>query len=179
MKKIAVFGKPANGKSTLSHRLSLATGIKKYSIDSILYESSGKEIERSSYETMHSEIISSPEWIIEGFGPLNSLDSFYQRIAAADTLVYIDLSYPVTYWLVVKRLLKSIYKKPEGWPKNSSVLDGTVKSFKTLRLCPLFWNDKFLHSIESRKDEKNVFVIRSLRELKRFANTVYNENESL
>jgi len=35
MKKVAVFGKPANGKSTLSKRLASATGIKLYALDSI------------------------------------------------------------------------------------------------------------------------------------------------
>lgn len=168
MKKIAVFGKPANGKSTLSRRLALTTGLKLYSLDSILFKATGEEIDRKDYENIHSSIISTEEWIIEGFGPLNSLDSFYQRIDAADTLVYIDLPYPLTYWLVVKRLLTSFYKKPEGWPADSSIFDGTVNTFKTLRLCPMFWNNKFLLSIEALEDEKKVHIIRSIAELNSF-----------
>ena len=91
MKKVAVFGKPANGKSTLSKRLASATGIKLYALDSILYEQNGQEIDRESYEEAHENILSSEEWIIEGFGPINSLNSFHRRLEEADTLIYIEL----------------------------------------------------------------------------------------
>ena len=70
MKKIAVFGKPANGKSTLSKELASATGIKLYALDSILYTPSGEEVSRKSYEDIHESIMASDEWIVEGLGPL-------------------------------------------------------------------------------------------------------------
>ncbi len=177
MKKIAVFGKPANGKSTLSRRLAMVTGIKLFSLDSILFRANGEEIDRKDYEAKHSHIVSTEEWIIEGFGPLHSLSSFYQRIDAADTLVYIDLPYPLTYWLVIKRFILGLHKRPEGWPEYSSILNGTMNTFKILRLCPKFWNDEFLLSIEALKDKKSVYVIRSLAELNRFIENFSIENQ--
>jgi adenylate kinase family enzyme len=176
LKKIAVFGKPANGKSTLSRRLAMATRIKLFSIDSILFRANGEEIDRQEYETKHSHIVSTEEWIIEGFGPLNSLSSFYQRIEAADTLVYIDLPYSLTYWLVIKRFFMGIHKRPEGWPEYSSIFNGTVNTFKTLRLCPKFWNDEFLLSMEVLKNKKSVYIIRSLEELNQFIENLSIEN---
>ena len=128
MKKVAVFGKPANGKSTLSKKLASATGIKLYALDSILYKHNGQEIDRRSYEKTHENILLSEEWIIEGFGPMDSLYSFNRRLEVADTLIYIDLPYFTTYWLVTKRLIKGVLKKPEGWPDGSSVLKGTLES---------------------------------------------------
>lgn len=178
MKKIAVFGKPANGKSTLSRRLARATGIKLFSLDSILFKANGEEIDQKDYETKHSHIVSTEEWIIEGFGPLNSLSSFYQRIDAADTLVYIDLPYSLTYWLVIKRFFMGLYKRPEGWPEYSSIFNGTVSTFKTLQLCPKFWNEEFLYSIEALKNEKSVYVIRSLAEMNRIVENMQIENRS-
>lgn len=168
MKKIAVIGKPANGKSTLSKKLALATGIKLYALDSMLYESNGEEVSRKSYEERHESIISSEAWIIEGFGPMNSLDSFNRRLEAADTLIYIELSYFVTYWLVTKRFLKGLFKKPEGWPEGSSILKGTLQSYKVLKLCPKFWNDGFLQRIEALAADKSLHVIRSVSELNSF-----------
>jgi len=76
------------------------------------------------------------------------LSSFNQRLDAADTLVYIDLPYLVSYWLVTKRLLKGLFIKPEGWPEGSSVLKGSLESYKTLKLCPQFWNDDFRQKLE-------------------------------
>ena len=114
MKKIAVFGKPANGKSTLSNALATETGIKLYALDSILYKANGQEIDKEDYEETHANILLGEQWIIEGFAPLSSLDSFYQRLDAADTLIYIELPYWLTYWLVAKRFFIGVFRKPEG-----------------------------------------------------------------
>lgn len=168
MKKIAVFGKPANGKSTLSKNLAVATGIKLYALDTIIYSKQGHEIDLSDYHKIHDAMLSEEKWIIEGFAPFRALDSFYQRLAKADTLIYIDLPYYLTYWLVIKRLLKGIIKKPEGWPEGSSIFQGTKQTFNTLQLCPKFWNDDFLQQIQAMSLNKNLYVIRSLSELNTF-----------
>ena len=168
MKKVAVFGKPANGKSTLSRKLASATGITLYALDSILYKPNGEEINRKDYEEMHESIITSEEWIIEGFGPINSMNSFDRRLEAADTLIYIDLPYFFTYCLVAKRFLKGLFIKPEGWPEGSSILKGTLESYKILKHCPKFWNESFLHNLESRAANKSLHIIRSVSELNRF-----------
>ena len=174
MQKVAVFGKPANGKSTLSKKLATATGIKLYALDSILYEPNGQEINRVRYEELHERIISSNEWIIEGFGPLSSLNSFNRRLEEADTLIYIELPYLVTYWFVAKRFIKGIFKKPEGWPDGTSVLNGTCQSFKVLRLCPKFWNSAFLQKLEQLSENKALYVIRSASELNKFVERKVN-----
>ncbi len=168
MQKVEIFGKPANGKSTLSKKLASATGIKLYALDSILYEQNGQEIDRERYEEAHENIISSKEWIIEGFGPLNSLKSFNRRMEEADTLIYIELPYFVTYWLVTKRFMKGVFKKPEGWPDGSSVLKGAIQSYKVLQLCPKFWNNAFLQRLEKLSVNKTLYVIRSVSELNNF-----------
>ena len=168
MKKVAVFGKPGNGKSTLSKKLASATGIKLYALDSILYKPNGEEVTRKSYEEAHENILSSKEWIIEGFGPMNSLDSFNKRLEEADTLIYIELPYFVTYWLVTKRFLKGLFIKPEGWPGRSSILKGTLESYRVLKLCPRFWNDGFLQRLEKLSADKSLHIIRSVSELNNF-----------
>lgn len=173
MKKIAIFGKPANGKSTLSQQLALATGIKRYALDSLLYKATGEEVEREDYETTHNNILATDAWIIEGFAPLTNVASFYERLEAADTLIYIDLPYWVTYYLVIKRFFKGLFIKPEGWPEGSSILKGTLESFRVLRLCPKFWNDQFLKKLEETYSGKTLHVVKSLKELNHFVkNTI-------
>ncbi len=168
MKKIAVFGKPGSGKSTLSKKLASATGLELHALDSILYKENGEEIDRQSYVEAHESILSSEAWIIEGFGPMNSLDSFNRRLEEADTLIYIELPYSTTYWLVTMRFLKGLFVKPEGWPDGSSVLKGTLESFKVLKLCPKFWNDGFLQRLEKQSVNKSLHVVRSVSELNSF-----------
>jgi hypothetical protein len=168
MKKIAVFGKPGSGKSTLSKQLSIATGIPLYQLDSILYKKNGDLVDRKVFDNEHSNILSFERWIIDGFGPMGS---FNKRLEAADTLVYIDLPYALSYWLVTKRLLKGMFVKPEGWPDGSSVLKGSLESYKVLKLCPKFWNDNFLQYVEGISENKSVYVVRSIAELNFFIET--------
>ncbi|MCQ8868442.1 adenylate kinase [Vibrio splendidus] len=165
MKKVAVFGKPGSGKSTISKALALATGIELHQLDSIVYKANGELVEREVFDLAHDNIINSESWIIDGFGPLGS---FNTRLDTADTLVYIDLPYPISYWFVTKRMLKGLLVKPEGWPDGSSVIKGTIQSYKTLKLCPKFWNDDFRLRLELRAKEKEVHIIRSVSELNNF-----------
>jgi adenylate kinase family enzyme len=165
MKKIAVFGKPGSGKSTLSKALASATGIPLHQLDSILYDKSGDQVDRKTYDRKHESLLIHDSWIIDGF---DLMGPFNKRLSAADTLIYIDLSYVVSYWLVTKRLLKSLFFTPEGWPEGCSVFSGTLQSYKVLKQCPKFWNDEFLQKLENLSENKSLYVIRSTSELKGF-----------
>lgn len=165
MKKIAVFGKPGSGKSTLSKGLAAATGLPLHALDSIVYKANGDLVDRETYDKNHDKILFSDSWIIDGFGPIGS---FYKRLDNADTLIYIDLPYTTSYWLVTKRLIKGLFVKPEGWPDGSSVFKGSLESYKVLKLCPMFWNDDFSKRLENMPIDKTVYVIRTMAELNRF-----------
>ncbi|MCE0495566.1 adenylate kinase [Vibrio salinus] len=165
MKRIAVFGKPGSGKSTVSKALAAATGIQLHQLDSIVYKKNSELVEHEIYDEAHNAILSSECWIIDGMG---SLESFNRRLAAADTLVYIDLPYLTSYWFVTKRLLKGFFIKPEGWPEGCSVLKGSLQSYKTLKLCPKFWNDEFMSGLEAQARHKEVYIIKSVFELNQF-----------
>lgn len=165
MKKVAVFGKPGSGKSTLCKALASATGMPLYQLDSIEYNKDGERVGRPVFDEAHERILSSESWIIDGLGPLNA---FNQRLEAADTLIYVDLPYRASYWFVIKRLLKGLFVKPEGWPEGSSVLKGTLECFKVLRLCPKFWNDDFISNLEALSSNKSVYRVQSISELNSF-----------
>jgi len=169
MKKVTVFGKPAGGKSTLSRDLSAATGIDLFPLDLIEYEKNGERVEKEIYRRRHTELIASDAWIIEGLG---TLQSFWDRIDAADTLIYIDLPYRVHYWWVVKRFLKSPFVKPIGWPKGSSVFKGTIAGFKYLKMSPKFWTPELFERIQLRSANKTIFRITSVKELNNFVGSL-------
>jgi len=165
MKRIAVFGKPGSGKSVLSKKLALSTGISLHQLDSIVYHKNGDFVDRKTVDAAHNNILSSESWIIDGIGPM---DLFYRRLHAADSLIYIELPYFVSYWFVTKRLLKGLVTKPEGWPEGSSIINGTLNSYRTLKKCPQFWNDNFQEKLDEISVDKSLFVIRSISELDGF-----------
>ncbi|SIO96740.1 adenylate kinase [Vibrio spartinae] len=166
MKKVAVFGKPGSGKSTVSKALALASGLPLHQLDSLVYKPNGEFVAREEFDAAHNDILCSDSWVIDGLGPISS---FYERLAAADTLVYIDLPYSVSYWFVTKRLLKGLFVKPEGWPDGSAILKGSLNSYKTLKLCPRFWNDDFSSQLMAYSRSKDVYIIKTVSELNDFA----------
>jgi len=168
MKRIAIFGKPGSGKSTLSKSLAAATGIQLHQLDSIVYKKNGDLVDRKTYDKEHANILSSESWIIDGF---DRVESFYKRLEVADTLIYIDLPYAVSYYLVTKRLLKGLVVKPAGWPEGSSIVKGTLQSYRVLKLCPNFWNDDLLQKLKEMSANKSLYVIRSISELDDFVNS--------
>lgn len=174
MNKIAVFGKPGGGKSTLSKNLSAVTGIKLYPLDLIEYRKNGERIPREEFSAKHTALLANDNWIIDGLG---TLESFWLRIDAADTLIYIDLPYYVHYWWVTKRLLLSIFTKPVGWPEGCSVLKGTLAGWKYLRLSPRFWTPDLFDEIQRRGTNKDIHRITSVKDLNQFIK--YYRNSSV
>ena len=165
MNKVAVFGKPGGGKSTLSRNLSAETGITLCALDLIEYKKNGERVSREEYSKKHTDLIDTDNWIIDGLG---TLESFWLRIDAADTLIYVDLPYYVHYWWVTKRLLKSYFVKPLGWPEGSSVLKGTLAGWKYLRLSPRFWTPELFDEIQRRAIGKDIYRITSVKEINNF-----------
>ena len=167
--KIIIFGKPGGGKSTLSRKLSSEIGIELFALDLIEYKKDGERVSAEEYTQKHDDIISKDKWIIDGLG---TLESFWKRVDASDMLIYVDLPYYVSYWLITKRLLKSLFVKPIGWPEGSSVLKGTVAGWKYLRLSPKFWTSELFEKIKSRAEGKDIYRITSVKELNGFVKQI-------
>lgn len=167
MKKIAVFGKPGSGKSTLSMVLAARTGIPYHPLDSLVYQPDGSQIPRAQFDQLHDDIVQQESWIIDGLGPLAS---FHARLKHADVWVYINLPYWLSYYLVSKRLLKGLFITPKGWPKGSSIIKGSWQSYKMLRLSPTFWHDEFEQQLieQAKTQGAQLYVLTSLAEVKRF-----------
>lgn len=162
MTKIAIFGKPGSGKSTLGNTLGLQRGLPYYCLDSIAYTAEGEQVNRAQYAETYHRLIAQEDWIIDGLGPVSQ---FYERLELADVLIYIDLPYLTSYWLVTKRLLLGVIRKPTGWPKGASLLKGTRESYRFLGLSKQFWNADFLARLKDLEETRQVIVIRNLRQL--------------
>lgn len=173
MKKVAIFGKPGSGKSRLAKRLAEQTGLPLHPTDSLIYDENGNPKDPTKYVHEHAELLASDQWIIDGFAPFTAINTFYERLNSADTLIYIDLPYWLSYWFVTKRLIKGLLgKTPEGWPEGSSIIQGSLASYQTLKLCPKFWNEGFWEKLQQMVEDdpqgKRLIRIRSKRELDGF-----------
>jgi adenylate kinase family enzyme len=154
--KVAVFGKPGGGKSTVARQIATVAHLPLQPLDLIQYRTGGEKLADEEFLERHAEVLAQPRWVIDGFGtPV----AFEATLRAADVLVYIDRAILVHYWWVTKRLLMSPFAKPLGWPDDSPLLASTITSYRFLRLSRRFWTP----ALEARllaMPGKRVFVIR-------------------
>jgi adenylate kinase family enzyme len=169
MRKIVVFGKPAGGKSTLSKAIARKTNIPLHALDLIEYEVGGAKVPENIYLEKHAAILKQDCWLIEGFG---TLATFRQRLAEADTLIYVDRPMWQHCWWVSKRFVLSPFRKPEGWPDRSPMVRSTVSSWWNLYRGRKVWTCEFRKKIESHAPQKNVYVISSDRDVARLMNDI-------
>lgn len=175
MKKVAVFGNSGGGKSTLSKKLSEITDLPLYILDKIQYRSGGIEVPQEDYRHTHEKILVADQWIIDGFGCMETL---WLRLNEADTLIFIDLPLYVHFWWVTKRLIKSRFKPPEGWPEKSPILKSSLTSYRVLWLCEKHLTPKYREYIEQAQSTKSVYHIRSTEQISQFFKLIENKNNN-
>ena len=169
MNKIAVFGNTGGGKSTLSRRLAEMTGLPWVPLDSLQYRPGGDEVPHAEFKAAHDALLQQDQWIVDGFG---SMDTLWNRLAVADTLVYLDMPVLQHYWWVTKRFLQGAWVTPAGWPENSPILRGTLKSYATVRLCHAKLTPRYRDYVETAKATKQVFHLRSRQDITQFYQTI-------
>lgn len=157
-----IFRKSGGGKSTLAKRISKELGIALHPLDLIEFEPTGGKVPEDEFRAAHGAILNQESWVIEGLG---QLITFWDRVDAADTLVYVDLPYSTHYCWVIKRIVRSFFKRPEGWPEGSSVWKGSLSSLRMLRRSPSFWNEVLLTRIRARAECKHIIHVRNASEL--------------
>jgi adenylate kinase family enzyme len=170
--RVAVFGNAGGGKSTLSKRLAEMTGLPLVALDLLKYKPGGDEVPYEEYKAAHDQLLLQDQWIVDGFG---SLDTVWERLEVADTLVYVDMPVPLHYWWVTKRFLKGFLVPPENWPKDSPLLKGTLKSYYTVWLCDKKLTPKYRAYVNQAKEIKRVYHLQSPNDVKSFYQTIAME----
>jgi adenylate kinase family enzyme len=154
--KIAVFGKPGGGKSTLSQQIASVTNLPLHQLDLIQFVEGGPKVPDEVFVKQHSEILAYPRWVIDGFGTPRS---FEELLRAADVLVYVERAAHVHYWWVTKRFILSPFSKPLGWPARSPMLRSTISSYRFLRLSYKFWTPALRAKLLALQPGKRVFIV--------------------
>jgi adenylate kinase family enzyme len=170
MKKVAVFGNAGGGKSTLARRLAELTGLPLYVVDVLKFGPGGAAIPHDEYLEVHAELLGRGEWIIDGFG---CVASAWERFAAADTLVYVDLPLLTHYRWVTKRLVGGLFADPPGWPPNSPLWSSTLSSYRTIPRCHRSLTPRYRQLVaDAAATSTRVHHLRSAREIEAFLQSV-------
>ena len=102
MNRVCIIGCPGAGKSTLSFKIAEKTGLPLYHLDQMFWRPGWVEADRDSFRQQHAQIITDERWIIDGM----YRTTFADRLAAADTVIFLD--YP--RWRCLYGVLKRLWK---------------------------------------------------------------------
>jgi len=182
MKKVAVFGNAGGGKSTLARRLAEITGLPLYTLDIVQFrdgrywagEPDGGKMSDEDYLKLHADILNRDRWIIDGYG---SLASAWERFAAADTLVHVDLPIVAHYWGVTKRFTASLFRNPKGWPEDSPLWESTRDSYRVVWLCHSRLTPKYRQMVAEAASSKRVHHLTSRAAMRAFLRDMTNEQQ--
>lgn len=172
MKRVAVFGNTGGGKSTLARDLARLTQLPLYPLDLIQFRAGGGKVPDEAFLKAHSDLLRQDAWIIDGYG---TLASAWERFAAADTLVYIDLPLLTHYRWVTKRLIKGLFVAPEGWPERSPLWRSTMNGYKVAWLCHRRLTPRYRQLVADAGSSKEVHHLTSPAEMKAFLDAVRRE----
>lgn len=116
MKKIIIVGTSGSGKSTLGKKLSKKLNIPHIQMDSILFLDNWVERPNDEFLKMVDEITDTESWILDGnFGRTQSLSW-----PKADTIIWIDLPFYLTFYQNLTRTLKRIIFNEKIWENSNN-----------------------------------------------------------
>ena len=98
MRRIAVIGPVASGKSTLARLLGSRLALPVVDLDDV-YFGAGRRLSDEEWRTVHRSLLEAERWILAG----DHRDVAGERFAAADTIVWLDLPRLVCSWRALWR----------------------------------------------------------------------------
>ena len=166
MTRVMVIGNAGGGKSTMCKALCAAHDLPYFAIDRIQWRPGWVPTPQDEYDAAHEALLAGPRWLIDGYG---SWESVEHRLAACDTVVFVDHPIRVHFWWATKRQIKSLFVgRPDG-------PDGCPMFPVTLRLYRMMWwlhhtmRPKLLAAIEAQRASTRIIHIRSPKQLNAFA----------
>ena len=151
--KIAVFGKPGGGKSTLAGQIATTASLPLQQLDLLQYEKGGAKVQD---EAIPEAARRSPGSETVGHRRVRHSAGIQSDPACGNVLVYVERPTLTHYWWVTKRFLKSPFVQPLGWPEGSPMLKSTLNSYRFLRLSDRLWNAAFKAKLLALRPGKRV-----------------------
>lgn len=169
MQRVVVFGTTGSGKSRLAERLAQRTGLRVVELDALFW---GPEWQPAPLELFRHRVereIRDGGWIVVGiYGQVRDL-----TWKAADTLIWLDLPFPLVMWRLLTRTIRRTLTKEDLWGTGNR--ESWVRSFFS-RQSILLWafkthrrnRERFAIECAFLAKDKTIVRLRSAREVERF-----------
>jgi len=105
MNRISVVGTSGSGKTILAGKLSEILGIPHVELDALQWESDWTPAPTDVFRSRVRKAVGMDRWVIDGNYSKSARDLVWER---ADTVVWLNYSFPVTLYRIVRRTLRRI-----------------------------------------------------------------------
>jgi adenylate kinase family enzyme len=163
MKKVLVIGSSGAGKSTFARRLGKITGIEVIHLDKLHWKPNWIEPPKEEWRVIVENAVKSDSWILDG----NFSSTMKIRVAACDTIVFLEMPRIVCIWRVLKRIV--VYRKGS----RPDMAEGCNEKFDW-EFIKWIWNypkqskPKIESILEQYRNEKTIVYLKSNREIESF-----------
>ncbi|MGW4295618.1 topology modulation protein [Micromonospora chersina] len=99
MERIAIIGCGGSGKSTIARQLAQSLGAPLTHLDGVYYDEQWRPLPQDEFAAQQEELVAGERWIIEG----NHASTLPIRLAAADTVIFLDLPAVTCLWGIAQR----------------------------------------------------------------------------
>lgn len=101
MQRVVVLGRGGAGKSAMARRLAASTGLPLIELDKVFWTPDLRPTPPDRWRAVQANLAAEDRWIMDGdLGPYDQLDV---RLAAADTVIVLDLPILLCAWRAVRR----------------------------------------------------------------------------
>jgi adenylate kinase family enzyme len=111
MKRINIIGTSGSGKSTVGKKLAAKLGFPYYQMDALFWKPNWVESNDEAFFAAVTEVTDKPAWVLDG----NYTRTQHIKWENVDTVIWIDYSFPRTFYQAVKRAITRIIESKELW----------------------------------------------------------------
>ena len=97
--RIAIIGCGGSGKTTVANRLGPALGLPVTHLDVAFYDERWNPLPQEEFAALQRDLVAAPRWVIDG----NYASTMPIRLAAADTVIFLDLPARACLWGIAQR----------------------------------------------------------------------------
>src|SRR2546423_13684589 len=110
MCKILLIGAGGSGKSVLAARIAAQTGLPLIHLDAVFWKPGWVQTPRDEWKRIVEELVRRDAWVMDG----NYGGTLDLRLAACDTVLFLDVPPIVCLWRGLKRRAPFLHKTPPG-----------------------------------------------------------------
>lgn len=167
MQRVIVIGSGGAGKSSFAARLAERTGLPLVHLDALYWKPGWVATAPDEWDETVRRLVAGERWIIDG----NYSRTMEMRVAACDTVIFLDVPRAVCLWRVVRRRLRFHGRaRPdltEGCPERL-----TWEFIRWIWSYPAGQRMKVLRRLSALRPDQRAVVLRSAAEVEDFLRSV-------